>query len=224
MKYINIDDYVPTYEVPFRYVDGTPLPRKCSYVKTFEGYNQRNVGVDPKKILDWRAVEKRTHELHETQRSLWEQMLVKIMNVGGKTTHTKIIMINHEKCIKVTDGSYRTEDSVSYLKNVMKDGTQAEEFVFVSLDEGGREIGSLMRKSDVAFRRYFVYKNALMKALKDRVDLYAEKNLRHQIDSYDKSWTQPTIVVVSNEGRTYALRVTERGYCTFLNEDVIVSV
>ena len=151
-------------------------------------------------------------------------MLVKIMNVGGKTTHTKIIMINHEKCIKVTDGSYRTEDSVSYLKNVMKDGTQAEEFVFVSLDEGGREIGSLMRKSDVAFRRYFVYKNALMKALKDRVDLYAEKNLRHQNDSYDKSWTQPTIVVVSNEGRTYALRVTERGYCTFLNEDVIVSV
>lgn len=232
MKSFNIDEFNPAYDPPFKLWKKATKKDKLQHMKacrvqTAGPSYQRNTGfsppgADPKKVLDWRKLERRCSELQakwiESNTKFWDAIRSARRARGLTRNQELYIFVEPQWVLQCHDDGFSHQDAV-YITNELLAGKRgSQEFVVMRLEEGGREIGSLYRKANFLQKCAGVYERILERALRDRLQLYLDSIRDVQAS---RSYFPPKIYIIENEGRARVAHSDSLGRLTWMNGDVM---
>lgn len=171
----------------------------------------RSFGVDPDKLRDWRALERRTFELTTRWRNacnlLWSSIREAAPNASRE--NRVVICIGNDMGIEYDSYGYST-CSVSRLAERLVEAKGKESIgAVVSHEVAARfNFPHLMHADRTLLSRANAYKRAFESAVNSRLLTYVEKHCRGF--EYRGAWRfKPTIVVLQNEDRRYVIALDE---------------
>jgi hypothetical protein len=230
MKSFNIDEYAPAYDPPFKLPKRATKADKLDHARAARvhtaGSSYRSTirvpGADPKKVLDWRSLERRTSQLWarwlEANNKFWDAIRAARAERGLDRNQDLYIFVEPQWVLQCHEDGFSHQDAV-YITNELLAGKRGnQEFVVMRLEEGGREIGILNRKANFLQRCAGVYERILERALRDRLQVYLD-SIRDVMAH--RSYFPPAIYIIENEGRTRAAQSDSLGRLTWLNGDVM---
>ena len=231
MKSFNIEEYTPAYDPPFKLPKRATKADKIDHARaarvhttTLSSYRStiRVPGADPKKVLDWRKLERRASQLwsrwQDANGKFWDAIRCARRERGLTRNQDLYIFVEPQWVLQCHEDGFSHQDAV-YITNELLAGKRGnQEFVVMRLEEGGREIGILNRKANFLQKCAGVYERVLERALRDRIQLYLE-SIRDVVAH--RTYFPPQIYIIENEGRTRAAQSDSLGRLTWLNGDVM---
>lgn len=235
MKTLDIDSLDPGYSA-----EPTVLPpkgRKLSKRQAMQyrrtGYVSVNphgpwharLGVRPETMRDWRGLERRMFEIDSAWRAaneaFWRRARrfrrssgpdgVAIVVISDPTSEDDFVL-------KLTAESYSHDNQKRLVESLLTDPHREGKFVLHGYDDGGRELGSLLRRESRLHRAYGSYKMAFERAVMDRLKAFSDTRRSESQRYY--AYYSPVVVVVENEGRQYVFSMDNRGFFSRLEGDV----
>lgn len=213
MKTFDIDALDPGYSSPFkpsRRKKQEPWMKRAGWVR-LNGNYFKGPGIDPRKMQDWRALERRHHDLDQMWRVVSCLFWKTIGNLDppedGRDRPGLFVVIDppQQEEVKVLDIS-RTSYSVNWqdrmLKELMENPDCYGDFRFVPYDGGGREVGHLHHKMERLIRVRGLYCAAFHRAVADRLVKLDESRT---ISGSRYRYLEPTIFLIENEGRHHVV-------------------
>ena len=210
---MNIDSLDPGYKL---------VPKKIAkrdrrvyyYVKT--GYSHKSIGINPKKMLDWRNLERRYHDLEEKwliiNKKLWDSF-ASVGREQGKDEE-KWILAGDDALYIVSSrgGGYSIESASRMAEDLIKDPkVSRRKYFVVREDEGGREIARLKFRCDRYLRASAMYKEAFKKAVFDRIRVHIQGLVDMSNSAYYGAYYPQKIFIIKNEDRKYVFSSDNRG-------------
>lgn len=227
MKHFNIDQYSPTYDPPFKLWRRATKADKIQYMKacrvqTTNARGGGNPGADPKKVLDWRSLERRTSQLwakwEVANNSFWDAIRSARAARGLDANHDLYIFTERDWVIRCNDDGFSHHDAVYLARSALEGDLKHQDFTVMKYEEGGREIGLLERKASLYQKCAGTYERILERALRDRLQLYLD-SIRDARAS--RSFFPPSIYIIENEGRMRVAQSDSLGRLTWINGDVM---
>lgn len=236
MKQFDIDSLIPEYKSPIK-LPKRPTKRdivnnkRMSRVHT-AGPSYRNgtfgaspPGVEPAKVLDWRSLERRAHELHvkwvEANDKFWDAVLAARADAGLGLNEDIYIFVEHEWVLKCHPSGFSTENAVEIAEEHVNGKRRGNKFAIMKYDEGGAHIGYLNRRSNLLLRCMGVYERILERALRDRLQLYVDK-IRENDMGY-RAYFPPQVYIIENEGRARIAQSDALGRLSWINGNVMIT-
>jgi hypothetical protein len=230
VKHFNIDEYVPTYDPPFKLWRKATGADKIQYMKACRVHTTVHShrctisppGADPKKVLDWRALERRSSQLWvqwlDANNKFWDAIRSARRERGLTRNQDLYIFVEPQWVLQCHEDGFSHQDAV-YITNELLAGKRSnQEFAVMRLEEGGREIGVLNRKANFLQKCAGVYERILERALRDRLQLYLDSIRDVQAS---RSYFPPQIYIIENEGRARVAHSDSLGRLTWMNGDVL---
>ena len=223
MKNIDLDLLNPGYEPIPKLPKKKRHQQRYHYVRVSDGYSTKSIGVKPQKMLDWRALERRHHQLlglwKEANSEFWHSL--KNVVRKPKKNEDKLVMIDEETAIVLsTRGGYSLESSARLVKGLMKDPKSRGDFFVVKPEEGGRELGRMLHRKDRLGRACGKYFFAFRKAISDRLEVF-KRTLIEGDEVHYRAYYPEMSFLIKNDGRTHVVTMTSNGALTFHEGEVM---
>ena len=232
MKYFDIDSYTPSYDPPFKMWRKATGADKINYTKacrvqtahssyrTPAGFSPP--GADPKKVLDWRKLERRCSDLQakwfEANTKFWDAIRAARKEYGLKKNQDLYIFAESTWVLQCHEDGFSHQDAKYIAEELLKGSRRGHEFKVMRYENGGREIGILNRKANFLQKCAGVYERILERALRDRLQLHLDSIRDVQAS---RSYFPPQIYIIENEGRARAAHSDSLGRLTWMNGDVL---
>ena len=232
MKHFNIDEYTPAYDPSFKLPKQATKADKIAHARAARvhtaGPSYRSgtfdsslPGADPKKVLDWRSLERRTSQLWarwlEASNKFWDAIRAARAERALDLNQGLYIFVEREWVLQCHDDGFSHQNAV-YIADELLKGARKGLFTVMRYEEGGREIGILNRKANFLQKCAGVYERVLERALRDRLQLYLD-SIRDVVAH--RTYFPPQIYIIENEGRTRAAQSDSLGRLEWLNGDVM---
>lgn len=239
MKTFDIDACVPDYKSPWpthgwvttkggkkKYV-ALESPSHRLYPGGWYSTSGKRPGVRPESMLDWRRLERRSHEL----RVAWDEArtrhwaLMREIGALPKGTRKKLFCLPNDLVVKFEvrkdkDGgdTWSYGDKAHFLEKLIRNPDEEGKFILIEEAAGGAVIGAAMAKSDRMLQSMQVYQRTFRQAVQDRLRIFVESELMHR-DAHHRL-CEPACIVLTNEGRSYVLTVDTQGSISWHDGDV----
>lgn len=244
---INIDDYIPTelkrdikkYESALKKQtsndrDRASFSAKLHRVHLESSYHKRDLGlgIDPRKIRDWRKLEARFAQLEaqmrESNSELWRYFkdvsdrLVptsrKERREGGWDHYDIWFSIGDDTLLMYSSESsgYTMSRASTEAQDRISNPSKYKKAVFVSEEEGGREVRRMHMRSNRLIRAAALYREAFEKAVTLRLRAFVDKQTRSS-DGPDI----PYNIILTNESRYYLAQVDYNGAVKVNSQSVV---
>jgi len=233
VKHFNIDAYTPTYDPPFKLWKRATKKDKLANMKARRVHTAcpsysstiSPPGADPKKVLDWRSLERRSSQLWaqwlEANNKFWDAIRSARRDRDLTRNQDLYIFVEPQWVLQCHEDGFSHRDAV-YITNQLLEGKRGnQEFMVMRLEEGGREIGILNRKANFLQKCAGVYERTLERALRDRLQLYLDSIRDVQAS---RSYFPPQIYIIENEGRARVAHSDSLGRLTWMNGDVMCTL
>jgi hypothetical protein len=197
---LNIDSFDPGYKL---------VPKKIAkkdrrvyyYVKT--GYSHKSIGINPRKMLDWRNLERRYHELDTkwlaANKKLWDSFALVGREQGED--EEKWILAGDDVLYIVSPrgGGYSIESAYGAAMDLVRSPKASKRNYFVVReDEGGREIARLKSRCDRHLKASAMYKEAFKKAVFDRIRVHIETLVDMSNSAYYGAYYPQKIFIIND--------------------------
>lgn len=225
MKSFDIDLFDPGYPPPrkVRKVNQQRVERERR-VFVQASYSNNKVGVQPEKLLNWRALERRTSTLYEMWKNVsntfWDMSKALPRPRGtSKGWYETVVAVEEGggKLLKFSDGGYSVDWTEQMMEELSKDPNCYGSFTFVPYDRGGRELGRLEHRMNRLIRAHGTYRMAFHRAVEDRLSKMRETR---KIPHASYSYHEPIIFLITNEGRTHVVTSGTDGRFTWHEGEV----
>lgn len=202
------------------------LPTHASWVKGYGSNFHRRLGFDPKKLIDWRALERRSFQLGERQKvqskEFWD--LLKAYHEQATTMglgHVWILNpIDNTHSYRFDGESLGSFDVVREIEAHIKKMQEPHRHAFViSGDEAARFFHLNDRKRQSG-ERFFTYQRAFRYAVESRVEAFVHGKLDRSNRRY--RFFNPGVVAIVNDDRTHLLEVDTNGILKWLEGELFV--
>jgi len=225
IKDFDIDEFDPGYALPKQ---GKRKSRRrqlenrsCNiflgqYARAFRhSSTQFRAGIHPKKMLDWRSLERRYYQLEtawaEAAQALWGEMS-RLWALHCKKDQDAWINIGDDELVKY-EGARRTysRSSASYeakfLLESKKSVDMSQQYMLIPFDDGGSKVRKLVDKEARMMWARGVYHAAFTRAIEDRIYAYARSLKQNSSSAYH----EPFIVLVRNDDRIRIVSYEDNG-------------
>lgn len=232
MKYFDIDQYTPEYKPYFDLPKRATKADKARYMRasrvhtagpSYRGgtFGANPPGVEARKVLDWRGLERRCHELQvkwaAANKKFWDAVVNARRAKGLARNEDLYIFIEQEWVIKCHPDGFSTENATYIADKLVSGDRAAVSFSVMKYEDGGAEIGYLNRRSNLLLRCKGVYERILMRALHDRLNMYVDTI---RIPNESRSYFPPQIYIIENEGRARVAQSDSLGRISWIDGDV----
>jgi len=251
-KKISLDDFVPDYSWHQRAASGWSTDTlvsdnnkqsakfknlKYGWIKVnndMMGRRDRALGVRPEKLIDWRSLERRYHQLDES----WKDVDTKFWRSLMQFTRTKDryetwIYIGDDELLRVqindsssSGGSYSSACASNIAKSLISTDTSTrcdQPQRMITYEKGGKEIAHLKMRSERLRLITWKYKSAFCRGIIDRIIAYNKANDPDYIEcSYRNSVMYQTFIV-SNEDRKYVFNCAPGKAIELVSHDDVIA-
>lgn len=232
MKSFNIDEFNPTYDPPFKLRKKATKRDKLQHMKASRvhtaGPSYRSntgsspPGADPKKVLDWRKLERRCSDLQAkwatANTKFWDAIRAARKEYGLERNQDLYIFVESTWVLQCHEDGFSHQDAKYIAEELLKGSRKGHEFKVMRYENGGKEIGILNRKASFLQRCAGVYERILERGLRDRLQVYLD-SVRDVMAH--RSYFPPQIYIIENEGRARVAQSDSLGRLTWLNGDVM---
>lgn len=222
MKRLNIDDLPPVDVLKqvkhHEQWQGRP-PRPC---QLWNGGPRNGPGYDPQKLLDWRRLEERQHQLHlrwlELTNSLWDRF--RELLIRGKEWGARIVCVGNARgpeyvMIVDDDLSLSIRPIAEFVKEM---SSNPEKKAYIVDEDEAQWIVTMHERSYRALRRRDVYFRAFHLAVEARLAPYVRRELVHSTKQF--LYHDEAAFLVGNQGRLYVVNSDHRGCLTWAGHAV----
>lgn len=229
MKTFDIDALDPGYSNPLRpsrRKKQQPWMKRAGWVH-LTGYSFKGPGINFTKMCNWRALERRSHELDQMWRDASDLFWKTIGDLDppedGRDRPGLFVAIDppQQEEVKVLDIS-RTSYSVNWqdrmLRELMENPDSYGDFRFVSYNDGGRRVGHLHHRMERLIRARSIYRAAFQRAACDRLRTLDESRT---ISGTRYRYLEPMVFLIENEGRYHVVTSGTDGGFTWHDGEVL---
>lgn len=222
-KILDIDSYVPDYRSPLvtkqRTRKSKLMTERARRIYVGGARNDRQVGVDPKKMLDWRSLERRLFQLNKRWDELnllfWKSLRETRNQLGLTARQVMMIYTGDDTIIEVHDDGYTVNSAERLVVNLQKNSRYYGDFKVLTAEAGGHEIGRLMRRSERFHRALGVYKLVFRRAIEDRLRVFLERHEENKSRRYTVSYTY----IIENDDRKHVVLNDSTGVFSWAEGD-----
>jgi hypothetical protein len=172
------------------------------------GYGFSRVGFMPTKLLDWRALERRSQQLHvEAQRwrsAFWDAL--RGLHKQATKQKLKKVWVVNDNDVLVFDGTGLTRESSARL--VSDTAPHPKKKMLVVTGEVARKINRINERSNTFATRDGAYARAFRQAVEARLRSFIDVN---GLMNKEHCYFQPTVFVINNDDRQYVVKLTTQG-------------
>jgi len=170
------------------------------------------VGVDPKKLYDWRHLEIRAHQLSELHKKFHTQEWALVAEIA-KTARKKKFKEAWISCDKNPEyvtvvnlqRHHHVSTSLRSLKDIIANGIANPEYKGM-LVKGESQVlySQFHERTETSRRRMWVYNAAFQRAVEERLKVFVKTTL-YRKDIADFYYHTPGIFLVENASRQYVI-------------------
>ena len=227
----DIDSYIPDYSTPVS-LKKNPTKRdklahrKMSWVKRqidWASTTRALIGVDPKKILNWRELERRYKE-HEKKyftvdRLFWSALEQIHREKVGKPNVQSLICVSPEKILIYSPGRGYTIENLEWaIKRLKLDPETYGYYQVISFQDGGEYIGRLLTRGNRLNKIASLYRDYFRIAVTHRINKFLESQPNKGYGIFDQF-----NFVIQNGDSTYIVCSDQYRKVKFLEGRIMLS-
>lgn len=201
-------------------------PARSAFVGTFTGFGG-GLGFDPKKLLDWRTLERRRFELRTEQKALsdafWD--LARSYHRTACEQGLRVVWFvdptDSASGLQYDDDGLGMLDVTREIRTHIARTQDLQRRALIITGEQATEVFRMSARKDSYARRVATYTRAFQHAVASRVDTFVNERL----DRSTRRWRtfSPAIIVVTNEGREYLVQVDSTGTLKWLEDELFMA-
>lgn len=208
---MNLDDYDPGYSgVPSRLKMGEKKRYHYVHTSSYSQHRRPTIGIHPTKMIDWRSLESRRHELWVAYKTANKRFWDFMDSVGRRCTpdEEKWVMFDDQLVCRFYERGYTMSDASLLLDDLLSNKKYYDPYFLVKPEEGGSKARQLKHSMDRLLWAHTIYDLAFKRAVENRLNKYTDET------SGGKS-IGAQIFLVKNEGRTTVVMLDHCGRITF---------